>query len=132
MRNVTGELSPELVDAVFVLAQTIYGEARNQRYGTKLGVGWTVKNRVALGTWYGTSVREVCLKRWQYSCWNEGDPNREKLLVPRERQAWLACVEAAWAVLLGEAPDPTGGATHYYDQSLDDNPPRWARRATRV
>ena len=23
--------------------------------------------------------KEVCLKEWQFSCWNEGDPNKEKM-----------------------------------------------------
>jgi spore germination cell wall hydrolase CwlJ-like protein len=109
------------------LAKTLYGEARSESYADMVAVAWTIVNRYRAQTWYGRTVKEVCLKPWQYSCWNLNDANRAKMFVPSEQRAWHLCLAAARDVLWGGLLDPTGGATHYYDKSLDDNPPAWSR-----
>ena len=35
-------------------------------------------------------------------------------------------MQAVFDVMAGNVPDPTGGATFYYDRSLDHHPPKWA------
>jgi hypothetical protein len=44
---------------------------------------------------------------------------------PPTDRAWQDSVSAALCVM-GGAPDPTGGATFYFDKSPLKNPPRWA------
>ena len=63
-----------------VLAQTIWGEARQEGTKGMIAVGNVVKNRAeANKKMFGQGIRGVALKPKQFSCWNEGDPNREKL-----------------------------------------------------
>ena len=63
-----------------VLAQTIWGEARQEGTKGMLAVGNVIKNRAeANKKMFGQGIRGVALKPKQFSCWNAGDPNREKL-----------------------------------------------------
>ncbi len=63
-----------------VLAQTIWGEARQDGVKGMIAVGNVIKNRVeANKAMFGQGIRGVALKPKQFSCWNPGDPNREKL-----------------------------------------------------
>ncbi len=63
-----------------VLAQTIWGEARQEGTKGMIAVGNVIKNRAeANKKMFGQGIRGVALKPKQFSCWNEGDPNREKL-----------------------------------------------------
>lgn len=44
----------------------------------KIAVGWMIGNRVNDGkakSWWGEDYAGVCLKAWQFSCWNKDDPN---------------------------------------------------------
>jgi N-acetylmuramoyl-L-alanine amidase len=123
------------------LVATVWGEARGQPVQGQQAVARVVLNRAAARTpsgkpqWWGGSIEEVITKPWQFSCWNENDPNapgcrdlRDRLL--RGPQAALSASEAqayaaALAVLNG-APDPTGGATHYFNPKAVKRPPKWA------
>lgn len=120
---------------VHVLACTIFGESRGEKLECKLAVGCVIRNRVhSPVSWWGTDWRSVCLKPWQFSCWNEGDPNRVKLWRPLEFEpayVWLDCLSAARVVMEpGLQHDLTYGADHYYDVSLDriGKPPYWAAK----
>lgn len=63
-----------------ILAQTIWGEARQEGTKGMLAVGNVIKNRAeANKNMFGHGIKGVALKPKQFSCWNEGDPNREKL-----------------------------------------------------
>lgn len=53
---------------------------------------------------------------------------REKVRDPFNyvtKEEWLECYEIAGKVISGEIPDPTKGANHYYDDSI--NTPTWAK-----
>ncbi len=63
-----------------VMALTIYGEARGEPTEGKIAVGSVILERVDHRDWDGKTIHEVCLKPWQFSCFNLRDPNREKLL----------------------------------------------------
>lgn len=63
-----------------VLAQTIWGEARQEGTKGMIAVGNVIKNRAeANKKMFGQGIKGVALKPKQFSCWNQGDPNREKL-----------------------------------------------------
>ncbi len=63
-----------------VLALTIYGEARGESTEGKIAVGSVILERVDHRDWDGKTIPEVCFKPWQFSCYNEKDPNYGKLL----------------------------------------------------
>ena len=110
-----------------LLALLIYGEARGEIYSGKLAVAHVVRNRAAQFSWYGKSIKEVCLKKMQFSCFNEFDPNRKKLLELAEMEEkptiYAECYKAAKDVLTGNCADITFGATHYCNRKLCD--PVW-------
>lgn len=63
-----------------LLALTIYGEARGESTEGKIAVGSVILERVEHRDWDGKTIKEVCLKPWQFSCFNETDPNFPKLI----------------------------------------------------
>lgn len=119
----------------------LYGEARGERDAARDldGVGMLCVIHVVMtrARKRGTSIATEILRRWQFSTFNENDPNRGKLL-----DAWKddpVSWERADAVMDlvegGFTSDPTGGATHYCTLELwgvDDtgrDRPRWHSRS---
>ena len=114
-----------------LLPLCVWREARNQDHATKVAVAWTIRNRTSRPMWWGRDYPSVILKPWQYSSFNAADPNSQKF--PRaDDPSFEDCLIAAEAVFTGTTEDPTGGATHYYDRSLDSKPPTWANSMTRT
>ena len=115
---------------VDVLARTLYGEARGESLSGKEAVACVILNRVKRSKdrgsyWWGNSVEGVCQKPWQFSCWNENDPNREKILsMQAGHRVFDTCVRIARRAISGCLDDETSGATHYH--TLNINPP-WSR-----
>jgi hypothetical protein len=60
----------------------------------------------------------------QFSSFNSGDRNSAVFGSAADR-AWQQFIAAALRVMGGE-PDPSGGATFYFDQTRASNPPKWA------
>lgn len=123
------EFFMKVKEDVLVLAQTIYGEARGEwaaidgGLAALIAVGNVVMNRLQNGRLFGTTIRDVCLKPYQFSCWT--DLNRTAIQ-KAEGPVWALCKEVAEGVALREWPDLTKGATHYYADSLAI-PPYWAK-----
>ncbi len=113
------------------LARTIYGEARGELVRGKEAVAAVIMNRVRRarkrgGYWWGGDVTGVCTKPWQFSCWNEGDPNRRKIeAVTDANRTFQTCTRIARRALAGTLPDPTKGATHYHARGVS---PPWAQK----
>jgi len=105
-----------------LLALLIYGEARGEVYSGKLAVAHVVQNRANSLPWYGKTIKGVCLKKWQFSCFNLNDPNRAKLLELAEMEqkpdTYNECLRAAKEVLSGNCADITNGATHYFNPRI--------------
>lgn len=112
------------------LARTIYGEARGELIKKDGGikslhaVGWVVKNRLKKKI-YGNSIKDVCQKPWQFSCWNINDPNRNLIqkLEISDLQLQI-CTIAALQVLAEKVEDCTYGADHYHSKLIKQ--PFWA------
>lgn len=129
-------MTAELTEApvtpdVDVLARTLYGEARGEPARGKEAVAAVVMNRVRRARrsggryWWGASVGEVCRKPWQFSCWNETDPNLEMLAsLTADNKVFQSCLRIARRAIAGTLADPTEGATHYHAKSAR---PPWAR-----
>lgn len=96
------------------LIRNVWGEARGEPDSGRAGVAWVHVNRAATPSWWGHSLGEVCLKPFQFSCRNAGDPNLPKLLaLDPDGADYLSIARIVDGVLHGTIADPTGGATHY-------------------
>ena len=106
-----------------IMAKTLYGEARGEGIAGQIAVAHVINNRYLKNSWYGSSIQEVCLKDWQFSCWNEGDPNREKLVnLSKLYATYLRLVGICYYVIHKVIPDPTNGSTHYHTKAIH---PKW-------
>ncbi len=129
-----------MADDIDVLARTIWGEARNQGREGMQAVANVIANRVNtdLGNdgrpdWWGEGWAGVCKRPWQFSCWNEGDPNRAKLEAVTARDPQFArALDIAGQAVAGTLPDLTGGATSYHTirPAAAIWPPKWAAEMT--
>lgn len=115
------------------LALTIWGEARGEGREGMRAVAHVIKNRrdSPNDRRYGSTIRQVCTKPWQFSCWNANDPNSKKLdpakmeaLNPAtpDGNSWRVAKQIAYSVLAGVLPDITNGATYYHTKAVD---PSW-------
>lgn len=128
-------LSP-LPDDV-ILCLTIYGEARGEPIEGQIGVACVIRNRLkdAKHRW-GTSYRDVCLQKAQFSCWSPkgGEANHEAVLDAAsvllnhgptppllEQCCWLALGISKGAIL-----DNVKGANHYHAIGMQPRP-QWAQ-----
>ena len=124
------ERSIEQQDELVLLAMLIWGEARGESSLGKLAVANVVRNRVlAARRGYGLGFREVCLKPWQFSCFNANDPNRAKMLAPKRDEVWVDCFSVAADVYEQRAHDNTERATHYHVAGMTKLP-KWAELFT--
>lgn len=115
-----------------VLRLQVIGEARGEQDAggrlesvAMLGVLHVDQNRQLLpGRFHGKSLKEIALAPWQFSCFNENDPNREKLLDlwQTDPASWERADTVADLFESGLTLDPTGGATHYCTRALWDVP----------
>src|SRR3989338_5658067 len=113
-----------------ILARTIYGEARGELLKKTGGmkslhaVAWVIKNRFKARV-YGATIKDICLKPWQFSCWNPNDVNRKAIeKVQIDNKILQTCTIAALEVLNDIVPDCTEGANHYHNHLI--SPPYWA------
>jgi N-acetylmuramoyl-L-alanine amidase len=119
---------------VQILARTIFGEARGEYYRVEGGlasliaVANVVKNRQRQKTWYGRTIGEVCLKPYQFSCWNPHDPNQKLITAPILDPLFDVCLVVADNVIKDQWPDLTRGCDHYHASTLSVLP-SWALSA---
>jgi len=111
-----------------LLPLVIYREARGQPDDAMAAVGWVVKNRVAHPKWWGTDIPSVVLAHYQFSSFNANDPNSRAFMAKGLEADHI--MQIAFNVYWSLTSDPTGGATYYFDKSLDSNPPNWSKTMT--
>jgi hypothetical protein len=124
----------DVVDAYW-MALTMWGEARNQGVEGMRAVGHVIHNRwVARRN--GAYVTDTVSAAWQFSCWNQGDPNRAAMLnieaLPKhgeDYRLWLVAKRVAGEILSGRSADPTGGALFYHTKAVQ---PAWSRGVASV
>lgn len=115
---------------VWLLALCTWREASNQSHEAKIGVAWTIRNRVDHPSWYGKDYYSVITKPVQFTSMvpppNLKDPNLTRYPSPDD-PSWAECLIIAFDVIVSNVKDPTGGATFYFDKSMDGNPPSWSK-----
>ena len=110
-------------DELLVCAKTVFGEARGESAAGQRAVAHVIRNRRAAQPKYGVGWAGVCLRPWQFSCWNENDPNLAKLQkADVERSAELRACLISFLEALDEE-DFTHGSLHYHTVGVS---PRWA------
>ena len=95
-----------------ILARTIWGEARNQSLLGQQAIGCVVLNRAKLGGWWGHDIRSVCLKPYQFSSWNDNDPNRPKMIALLDADC-QPMMDIAQDAIDGNLADVVNGADSY-------------------
>ena len=110
-----------------ILSLCVWREARGEGLLGKRGVAHVVWNRVARPSWWGNSIHSVILCPFQFSSFNEGDPNSSKW--PEDADpAYSDSLTVCEDVLLNGDEDITGGSTSYYDISIPA--PYWTAKMT--
>lgn len=109
-----------------VAARTVWGEARGEKHPeAMLAVAWVIRNRVEHPRWWGKTIAEVCRKPYQFSCWNDDDPNAAKCHAVDDTDVKFLNAKAAVAFAFQDiSPDPTGGSDHYCTTAVE---PNWAK-----
>jgi N-acetylmuramoyl-L-alanine amidase len=111
-----------------ILARTMWGEARSEGALGMQAVAHVVMNRLKKsnagnGYNWGRSITDICLFPWQFSAWNKGDPNRDRMLKVTEADPKFAeAKRIARMVVSGQLADITGGADHYHTTAVK---PSW-------
>lgn len=117
-----------------LMARMLYGEARNCSNTEKVAIAYTAVNRAHdKKAWNGKTVKEAILKPWQYSCFNNNDPNKKQLKNPEaySPKAFYRCLNIAKGVLSGKIIDPAK-ATHYYNPNAVKTKPNWAYTSKKI
>jgi spore germination cell wall hydrolase CwlJ-like protein len=130
---------------LLMAALCVWREARGESGEVQRAVAWTIRNRSNVDEgrsvakqpprFGGPQLAGVVTKHFQFSSFNAGDPNATKFPLESEPigwKAWESCMREVDNVYYAGAPDPTNGATHYFDASLDNNLPTWAQQMTRT
>lgn len=113
-----------------IAALTVYMEASGEAEAGQIAVLNVLVNRLKTKRW-GYTLAEVCLKPYQFSCWNTKDPNRIRVARLPEDSALLQRIEnLVGRALANDLPDNTGGALFYLAPALCD--PKWAARMKRT
>jgi len=117
-----------------IMARTLFGEARPRDVQDAEAIACVILNRVGYRNW-PSSIREVCLQPWQFSCWLQHDDAHAKnfarlMGAARGANAWF---DQCWAIseraVAGSLRDPTRTSTHYHTRAVS---PRWSRDRTPV
>ena len=116
-------------EAIDILARTIYGEARGESITGMEAISSVIINRVNFSKrkgryWWGNTIKEVCLKPWQFSCWNDSDPNSKLIKsVDTDDKIFAICKRISQRAVAGLIKDNTSNATHYHTKSIN---PKWS------
>jgi N-acetylmuramoyl-L-alanine amidase len=111
------------------LIRTIVFEASGETRVGKIAVAQVVLNRTRSGRW-GDTIKDVVTRPWQFEPWMTKRPEMERLSPADPRYEDAA--QIADAVLSGQTPDPTAGATHFLNpvivrQRRGGSLPKWAQ-----
>lgn len=119
-------------DIIDTVARNAWGEARGCGELGMQAVINVIVNRADNPSWWGNSLVSVCLKPYQFSCRNQGDPNRAKLLaVTTADPDFKIALALATKAVAGTLEDLTHGADSYYALSMT-SPPTWAATGLRT
>ncbi len=123
------EFCSENCRSVDILARTIYGEARGESLKGKEAIANVILNRIKKASlnrnfWWGHTIEQVCLKPYQFSCWNKNDVNYRIITnISPSDAIFQTCQRVARRAICGLLEDNTQNATHYHSETVS---PKWA------
>ena len=111
------------------LIRTIAFEASGEPEEGKSAVAHVILNRKMSGRW-GDNIKDVVTRPWQFEPWMTRRSEMRRLSADDPR--YQSAARIADAVLAGEMPDPTAGATHFLNPTIVRNRragslPAWAQ-----
>src|SRR5271168_1882889 len=113
----------EALSDLELCALCVWREARGEGLLGKRGVAHVILNRASNPGWWGHTVSNVILHPYQFSSFNEGDPNADKW--PEDNDpSYSDSLTVAEDVLVNGDSDITQNATSYFDISIPT--PIWA------
>jgi len=125
---------------IMMLALCLWREARSRTAEEITAVACSIRNRLLVKFRGADDYAEVVTARAQYSSfpWFNGKDqpiiDHNGVNFPHHgRPEWdrfELCMSIAADVAAGKTADTVGGATHYFDKSLDGNLPAWAKDPT--
>lgn len=124
-QNLPAGISPD-EDA---MARTVVGEAGNQGDVGEQAVASVIQNRAKSA---GVSPQDVVFAPNQFTPWNGGQARARLEALDPSSPVYQTALRNVRAVNSGAAPDPTGGASHYYAPAGMPNgtSPSWANGQT--
>jgi N-acetylmuramoyl-L-alanine amidase len=118
-------------DPVIIVARTIYGEARGDGRVGMSAVACVIANRAANPRWWGDDFVGVCLKPYQFSCWNVPTPgtadaanHAAMLLANGSDPLFVTALSIAQAAVGKKLADITHGSDSYF--AIGSAVPTWA------
>lgn len=115
-----------------LLARMLLGEVEDCSKQEIIAVAYTAINRINDNKkWNGENLKEVILKPYQYSCFNEAFNKKLKNPLNYNKKEFLRCLKLSEEILSGKYKDPTNGATHYYNPSTVKEP-FWAKKTEKI
>jgi spore germination cell wall hydrolase CwlJ-like protein len=120
-------IRPEFSSDTVLLSLCVWREARGECYEAKLGVVWTVRNRMAIAPREGFAhdIRGNVLKPWAFSSFMAGDPNALKY-PPETARSWKESQRAVSEGMKSDQ-DPTCGAVFYFSDPIKSPPQSWGK-----
>lgn len=110
-----------------IASRTIWQEARGEAEQGQRAIAHVLLNRLRDGRW-GVALASVCLWPYQFSGWNQNDPNRLKSANLDDADPLLVKFQTFIQDAFNGEEDMTFGATHYYADTI--KPPAWIQGAT--
>ena len=108
-----------------ITALCVWRESRGEMLSVRRCVAWSIRNRVSNPRWWNRPQgshpslwHSTVLKPWQYSSFNSGDPNETRWPVSDTDEGWKETRDVVAEAMSDPNPDPTSGATHYFDTSI--------------
>ena len=114
-----------ILEDILICARTVWGEARGEDQEGRLAVAHVMVNRwrTRVGQFAkDDTLATACLRHVQFSVWNEGDPNFQKMQsVDVNDREFRQCLVAVLQAL--DEPDPTNRSLHYHTRAVS---PPWS------
>jgi len=101
-----------------IVARTIWGEAGDLGVEAMRAVAAVILNRRTHGKWWGRTAADVCLRPYQFRCWDASSPTIQQMRSgsPESPTLTEARSIAEEALTKGFARDPSKRATHYHPE----------------
>jgi spore germination cell wall hydrolase CwlJ-like protein len=124
LASVEAEIKPALTAGIIpnydaedrdYMIRTIVFEAAGEPDEGKIAVAYVILNRIKSGGW-GDSIKDVVTSPWQFEPWMTRREEMEKL--SPDAPSYKNAAQIADAVVAGQVPDPTGGATHFLNPTI--------------